>query len=61
MPSSTCRACHLPALERKSAHGLCLGHALLYLLGPCTTVEEFILRSSHAPRTRVECGAREGA
>lgn len=57
----TCRACRRPALERKSAHGLCLGHALLYLLGPCTTVEEFILLSSHAPRNGVECSAREEA
>lgn len=56
-----CRACNLPALQRKSAHGLCLGHALLYLLGPCTTVEEFILLSSHAPRNHVECDAREEA
>jgi hypothetical protein len=55
----TCRACHLPALERKSAHGLCLGHALMYLLGPCQSVEEFILRSSHEPRSRVECRREE--
>lgn len=55
----TCRACHLQALERKSAHGLCLGHALLYLLGPWLTVEEFILRGSHAPRNRVECKREE--
>jgi hypothetical protein len=58
----TCRACHLQAVERKSANGLCLGHALLYLLGPWSTVEQFILtRTSHAPRPRVECGAREEA
>jgi len=57
-----CRACTTPALQRKSAHGLCLGHALLYLLGPCTTVEEFILtRTSHAPRNHVECIAWEEA
>jgi hypothetical protein len=57
----TCRACALPALKHRSAHGLCVGHAFLYLLGPSTTVEEFILRSSHAPRIHVECGAREEA
>lgn len=49
-----CRTCTKPALQRKSAHGLCLGHALLYLLGPHTTVDEFVLLSSHAPRNRVE-------
>jgi hypothetical protein len=55
-----CRACHLPALGRKSSHGMCLGHALLYLLGPCTTVEQFILmRPSHAPRNHVECPREE--
>lgn len=54
-----CRACHHPALQRKSAHGLCLGHALLYLLGPWGTVEEFILRGSHAPRNHVECPREE--
>lgn len=54
-----CRACHLLALRRPSAHGLCLGHALLYLLGPYASVEDFILRGSHTPRNRVECKREE--
>lgn len=58
----TCRACHIPAMERPSAKGLCLGHALLYAYGPWNTVEEFIIaRTSHAPRNHVECNAREEA
>jgi hypothetical protein len=39
----TCRACHRPALAVPSAHSLCVGCAFLYLLGPCTSTEEFIL------------------
>jgi hypothetical protein len=54
--------CHRPALARPSANGLCVGCALLFLLGPCSSVGEFLLlRSSHAPRNRVECAAREEA
>lgn len=57
-----CRACKLPAMERPSANGLCLGHALLYAYGPWETVEEFILkRTSHAQRHVVKCKAREEA
>lgn len=40
----SCRACDRPAHPQKSARGLCLGHALLFLLGPWETVEEFILK-----------------
>jgi hypothetical protein len=40
----TCRACTATAHPRKSAHGLCLAHALMFLWGPWFTVEEFILR-----------------
>jgi hypothetical protein len=35
----TCRICTRPA----HWNGLCLGHALLYAFGPCSSVEEFIL------------------
>jgi hypothetical protein len=55
----TCPACHRPALAVPSAHSLCVGCAFLYLLGPCTSTEEFILRRSHAPRNRVECAREE--
>lgn len=54
-----CRACHHPALQRKSAHGLCLGHAFLYLLGPCTSVEEFCL--AHATSRRAARQSRNTA
>jgi hypothetical protein len=58
----TCLACHRPALARPSAHGLCVGCAFLFLLGPCASVGEFLLlRSSHAPRNSVEYAAREEA
>lgn len=40
----TCRVCEEPAFRSKSARGLCLGHAFLFLLGPWETVEEFILK-----------------
>lgn len=56
----SCRACHRLALARPSAHGLCIGCALLYLLGPCVNVEQFVLlRSSHAARNHVECAREE--
>lgn len=42
-PAKQCRCCESPAFPRRSARGLCLGHALLFLWGPCATVEEFIL------------------
>jgi hypothetical protein len=39
-----CRACSRPALRRASAHGLCMGCALLFQLGPWVTVEAFVNR-----------------
>jgi hypothetical protein len=57
-----CLACHRHALATPSAHGLCVGCAFLYMLGPYASVSEFmLLRSSHAPRNHVECNAREEA
>lgn len=44
----TCRACRRHAHPRKSTHGLCIGHALMFLLGPYASVEEFILRRCSA-------------
>jgi hypothetical protein len=41
--SPACRCCERPAHESRSARGLCLGHALIFLLGPCATVEEYLL------------------
>jgi hypothetical protein len=38
-----CRCCSASAHPTRGARGLCLGHALLFLLGPWATVEEFIL------------------
>lgn len=54
----TCRACTRPTFQRPGARGLCIGHAFLFLLGPCATVADFILRS-HATRTGVECAREE--
>lgn len=39
----TCLVCERKAHPRKSAHGLCLGHALLFLYGPFSNLEQFIL------------------
>lgn len=39
----TCRTCPRPALARPSAHGLCVGCALLFQFGPWTSVEKFVL------------------
>lgn len=39
----TCLACAAPAHPRKSAHGLCIGHALIFLAGPWYSLAEFLL------------------
>lgn len=56
----TCRTCCRPALARPSAHGLCVGCALLFLLRPRVDVEQFVLlMSSHGPRIGVESKREE--